>query len=183
MNLSEQFAYWNMAFHTNDRSLVAMLPRLQQDGACPETTWPYVPVPIPGNDAQDPPPPHAVARALSHRPGHVLQVAARSVPAIQAQLSAGRVVPIAIPVYASWMDSPVVRKYGNITVPIPGEVPEPTGHAVALVGYADNADFAGGGYFIVRNSWGTSWGVNGFGYLHPDYITAAFYDESYGVTL
>ena len=51
------------------------------------------------------------------------------------------------------------------------------GHAICIVGY--RAD----GRFIVRNSWGTSWGVNGFGYLHPDYITAAFYNESNGVTL
>ena len=51
------------------------------------------------------------------------------------------------------------------------------GHAICIVGY--RAD----GRFIVRNSWGTTWGVNGFGYLHPDYIAAAFFDESYGVTL
>jgi hypothetical protein len=51
------------------------------------------------------------------------------------------------------------------------------GHAVCIVGYRDD------GRFIVRNSWGTTWGDNGFGYLHPDYITAAFYNESYGVTL
>jgi len=51
------------------------------------------------------------------------------------------------------------------------------GHAVCIVGYRSD------GRFIVRNSWGTSWGVKGFGYLHPDYIAAAFYDESYGVTL
>jgi Papain family cysteine protease len=51
------------------------------------------------------------------------------------------------------------------------------GHAICIVGY--RAD----GRFIVRNSWGTTWGVNGFGYLHPDYIADAFFDESYGVTL
>ena len=51
------------------------------------------------------------------------------------------------------------------------------GHAVCIVGY--RAD----GRFIVRNSWGTGWGDNGFGYLHRDYIAAAFFDESYGVTL
>ncbi len=51
------------------------------------------------------------------------------------------------------------------------------GHAVCIVGY--RAD----GRFIVRNSWGTTWGDKGFGYLHPDYIAAAFYNESYGVTL
>jgi Papain family cysteine protease len=51
------------------------------------------------------------------------------------------------------------------------------GHAICIVGY--RAD----GRFIVRNSWGTAWGVNGFGYLHPDYIAAAFFNESYGVLL
>jgi C1A family cysteine protease len=51
------------------------------------------------------------------------------------------------------------------------------GHAVALVGY--RAD----GRFIVRNSWGTSWGDHGFGYPSEAYINAGFYTESYGVTL
>lgn len=51
------------------------------------------------------------------------------------------------------------------------------GHAVALVGYRRD------GRFIVRNSWGTSWGDRGFGYPSEDYIKAAFYNESYGVTL
>ena len=51
------------------------------------------------------------------------------------------------------------------------------GHAICIVGY--RAD----GRFIVRNSWGTTWGDKGFGYLHADYISAAFFDESYGFTL
>jgi hypothetical protein len=32
------------------------------------------------------------------------------------------------------------------------------GHAVLVVGYADDASSPGGGYFIVKNSWGTGWG-------------------------
>jgi C1A family cysteine protease len=51
------------------------------------------------------------------------------------------------------------------------------GHAICIVGY--DAD----GRFIVRNSWGTGWGDDGFGYPSPDYITAAFFDESYGITV
>jgi hypothetical protein len=51
------------------------------------------------------------------------------------------------------------------------------GHAVAVVGYTDDSRF------ILRNSWATTWGDNGFGYASEDYINAAFFNESYGVTL
>jgi len=51
------------------------------------------------------------------------------------------------------------------------------GHAVCVVGY--RAD----GRFIIRNSWGTGWGDKGFAYAAPTYINAAFFPESYGMTL
>lgn len=47
------------------------------------------------------------------------------------------------------------------------------GHAVALVGYRP-------GSFIVRNSWGTGWGDEGFAYASLAYAQAAF-TEAYGV--
>ena len=51
------------------------------------------------------------------------------------------------------------------------------GHAPAVVGYtADNR-------FIVRNSCGTAWGDHGFAYASEAYVNAAFFNESYGVTL
>ncbi len=37
------------------------------------------------------------------------------------------------------------------------------GHGVLLVGYTDDAAIPGGGYFIVKNSWGTGWGEPGGG--------------------
>jgi C1A family cysteine protease len=52
----------------------------------------------------------------------------------------------------------MVRKTGNIIVPIAREIPDLNGHAITLVGYADDPDYAGGGYFIVRNSWDSRWG-------------------------
>ena len=49
------------------------------------------------------------------------------------------------------------------------------GHAVAIVGYTP-------GEFIVRNSWGTSWGDAGFAYASEAYVGAGF-TEAYGVTV
>jgi hypothetical protein len=49
------------------------------------------------------------------------------------------------------------------------------GHAVALVGYTPDG-------FIVRNSWGGSWGADGFAFATNAYAAAAF-TEAYGVSL
>ena len=38
-------------------------------------------------------------------------------------------------------------------------------HAVVLVGWVDSTAVSGGGYWILRNSWGRSWGVNGYMYI------------------
>jgi C1A family cysteine protease len=80
---------------------------------------------------------------------------------------------VGLSVDASWDNA--TATHGNIDTFQPNTVRG--GHAVALVGYLAN------GRFIVRNSWGTSWGDHGFGYVSPAYITGAFFNESYGVTL
>jgi hypothetical protein len=49
------------------------------------------------------------------------------------------------------------------------------GHAVALVGYTPDS-------FIVRNSWGTGWGDDGFAHASLDYAKDAF-TEAYGISL
>lgn len=65
--------------------------------------------------------------------------------------------------------------HGNLDVFQPGTVRG--GHAIAIVGYTS------AGRFIVRNSWGVGWGDHGFGYASAAYINAAFFNESYGVTI
>ena len=64
---------------------------------------------------------------------------------------------------------------GNLDTFVPNTVRG--GHAVSLVGYTAS------GRFIVRNSWGTAWGDKGFAYASEAYIAAAFFNESYGVTV
>lgn len=44
------------------------------------------------------------------------------------------------------------------------------GHSVVLVGYKKSASFPGGGYFIFRNSWGTGYGDNGYGFMSFSYV-------------
>jgi Papain family cysteine protease len=62
---------------------------------------------------------------------------------------------------------------GNLDVYKPDTVRG--GHAVALVGYTPDR-------FIVRNSWSTGWGDNGYAYASDGYAQAAF-TEAYGVTV
>jgi hypothetical protein len=48
------------------------------------------------------------------------------------------------------------------------------GHSVTLTGYVPDADVgqqSGAGYwFLLKNSWGTRWGVNGFAYVSPSAV-------------
>jgi C1A family cysteine protease len=65
--------------------------------------------------------------------------------------------------------------HGNLDTFFPNTVRG--GHAIAIVGYTAT------GRFIIRNSWGTAWGDNGFAYASPAYINGGFFNESYGVTV
>jgi C1A family cysteine protease len=103
---------------------------------------------------------------------------ARSVREIQRRLAEGYPVAISVPVYpignSSTFQLPIVKKIGNIVMPIPNTVPT-AGHAVCLVGYAFDPLFAGGGFFIVRNSWGDNWGTSspfgkGYGTIPFNYV-------------
>lgn len=72
---------------------------------------------------------------------------------------------------ATWDDAPATK--GNLDLYKPKTARG--GHAVAFVGYTADR-------FIVRNSWGTTWGDKGFGYASSAYAQAAF-TEAYGVAV
>ena len=75
--------------------------------------------------------------------------------------------------FASFEES---DKPGCIPYPCPGEKAQ-WGHAVAAVGYDDEMKITNlkcktetTGAFLIRNSWGTTWGDGGYGWIPYDYV-------------
>jgi C1A family cysteine protease len=72
--------------------------------------------------------------------------------------------------------------YSSLNNAVDGKIPFPKpnertvgGHAVVAIGYDDelvikNAGISTRGALIIRNSWGTSWGERGYGYLPYEYV-------------
>ena len=49
-----------------------------------------------------------------------------------------------------------MRFSGDVRLPLLTD-PNRGGHALCIVGYEDDPSVPGGGFFIVRNSWGEDW--------------------------
>jgi C1A family cysteine protease len=69
---------------------------------------------------------------------------------------------------------------GDIPYPCPNEQAQ-WGHAIVAVGYDDNKKITNTkcnkettGALLIRNSWGTSWGVAGYGWLPYDYVLSNY---------
>lgn len=84
--------------------------------------------------------------------------------AVKTALSQGYPVAVGFDVYQSF-ESSATAATGIMTYPNVYREQLLGGHAVALEGYYDNFRGTGKGYFIARNSWGTSWGDHGYFYM------------------
>jgi hypothetical protein len=176
-DLSEQFLYWACKQHDgypgSGTYIQVGMERLLEQGECGEPDWPYNPVPIAGNEGQDPPPPNAVTRAQSYRISATRKIPARSVDELREALAGNQPVAFAVPVFTYWFTEPV-RSGGDIRLPLASDHQE-GGHAMCMVGYEDDPSVPGGGYFVIRNSWGTHWASHssvaaGYARLPYDYI-------------
>lgn len=112
-----------------------------------------------------------------------------TIESIKRTLHNGRPVVIGVRCYLSWQ-SPTCRRSGVITVPFQKEIDDYRyhlgGHAMLVVGYEDDdrntaPPTPGGGYFILRNSWGKTWGdaspagyPAGYGMIPYAYLTRQF---------
>jgi len=62
------------------------------------------------------------------------------------------------------------RKIVNGLMIVPPEEGVFDGHSVLLVGFKDDKDIPGGGYFIFKNSYGKEYGENGYGKMPYEYV-------------
>ena len=175
-DLSEQHLYYEIKLIDGASNLcgtwqVRAVNALRNRGECRETVWPYNP--SSACNAHGPLPAQARPDGLNYRL-NTIQVSPRSVAAYKNHMSLQRPVTLSIPVYNSWYLSAETRRSGRITMRVGNEIAE-GGHAVLLVGYQDSASSPGGGFFIVRNHWGTGWAYAspygpGYGTIPYQYI-------------
>jgi len=79
-------------------------------------------------------------------------------------LISGKPIVIGIAIYSSF-ETPDVDKYGVIPMPDTSTETLLGGHAILLIGYDNKTQV-----FKFQNSWSTSWGDKGYGYIPYDYV-------------
>jgi C1A family cysteine protease len=159
VDLSEQHLYHEIKLIDGSPAVCGTWQRvgaqvLSSRGQCRAAVWPYNPNPPCNNNGVMPA--NARADALNYKLS-LVALTATNVAAIKSALSGRRPVGISIPVYNSWYLSPETKRSGRITMPLTNDT-QAGGHALCLAGYQDEASAPGGGYFIVRNHWHTTWG-------------------------
>jgi hypothetical protein len=177
LDLSEQYIYWwcKQRDGLEGRSgtyLSVGMRALAEAGAPLESLWPYQAEPG-GTEDQGPPPPSAAGGDPAFRVAEIHELNRSDIAGIKTRVAEGRPVAFSLPVYDSWFKSSAMKRWGKITLPLPGE-PVREGHALTIVGYQDDISAPGGGYFLVRNSWQPwawegAW-ATGYGYIPYLYV-------------
>jgi C1A family cysteine protease len=130
-------------------------------GTCTEVEWPYNPV-----DVVVTPSAKSYADALPHVVTNYASVGGQAGPSVDdlcEQLAGGEPIVFGISVYDSF-ESDAVAATGLVPMPGINDKLE-GGHCVLIVGYDDSRKL-----FEIRNSWGCSWGDNGYFWLPYEYV-------------
>ena len=166
-NPSRLFLYYNERLLDNDNhisiddgsTMTQGINALKKFGISSETLWPY----IISRFAIKP----AVA---AYKDGLLHQVISaiylnQSLNTLKACIQSGQPFVCGIAVYSSF-ESNIVATTGYVPMPNVNTENLLGGHAIICVGYDDSKKV-----FIMLNSWGKSWGVNGSFYLPYAYLT------------
>ena len=139
-------------------TLSAMLATLLDVGQPAEAGWPYL-AKTPADAASWTPP-----AEVGPRYGRAGGPQAQAVNAVIAELDANRPVILLLMLSRSFY----IPAAGGVIAPEPGEAPEPARrHAVVAVGHGM---VGGERAILVRNSWGSGWGVAGHGWLTESFV-------------
>ena len=128
-----------------------------QQGDCPETLWPYDITKFAVK-----PPAQCYQQALKFK-ALQYQRLSQILNQLKGCLASGYPFVFGFTVYSSF-ESQQVAQTGHAPMPSPPEA-SVGGHAVMAVGYDDSQN-----WFIVRNSWGVGWGMQGYFTLPYAYL-------------
>jgi hypothetical protein len=154
VDLAEEFVWWyrgaGQRYSAGGYDCNAAVDDIRDVGACEEYLLPYRQVQINDNHTHVPISDQAMDRAQFYKGGDATGLPWGDVDAVKQVLESGRCV-----CYASNLDGWNTGT-GEISMP-PAGTALGGGHCTAIVGYIDRDDLPaelGGGYFIIRNSWG-----------------------------
>jgi len=128
-------------------------------GACPEKEWPYD-----INKFADKPTPQCYKDAKKLTAVGYQRLVSTNLNQLKGCIASGFPFVFGFTVYDAF-ESAQVAKTGQLNLPGPGEKVV-GGHAVLAIGYDDTTQ-----RFIVRNSWGKDWGLNGYFTIPYAYLT------------
>lgn len=161
---SRLFLYYNERKLENDipddsgATLESGIKCLLKYGICPESSWPYI-----ISKFAVKPPDACYIEALDRQALKVKSIN-ENLQTMKATLSNGNPFVVGILIYESFEYSIVSRK-GIVPMPKINKEQILGGHAVVCVGYNNITR-----QWIMRNSWGNSWGNNGYFYLPYNYL-------------
>lgn len=164
MTPSRLFIYYNERAieHSTNTDSGAMLrdgmKTIAAQGVCTESLWAYNTTKV----LVKPPAPCYQA-ALAHRTLQYLRLN-QDLLSMKTCLAAGFPFVFGFTVYESF-ESAEVTATGKVPMPGPNEAVL-GGHAVLAVGYSDASN-----RFLLRNSWGAQWGINGHFTMPYAYLT------------
>lgn len=160
LDLSE-INHW---YHYQQYSVYASANAAKAKKITPESSWPYYGSPITNYEST------GLAKLTTYK-----QLA--SLADVYGALSRNHPVVVGLDVNYYWN---AIGADGNIRVGGGSQ----GGHAIEVVEYKDDPAWGGGGFFTIKNSWGSKWGDRG--YAHIPFQYCDYYDcyflEMEGVT-
>lgn len=144
--------------YDNGATLYGTIKSIKKYGICPDPKWPYIIEQFTNKPSQEC---YTIALANKSIKSYNVQ---NDLNLMKTYLNAGFPLVIGIAVYSDF-ESDTVAKTGIVPMPSNQSI-FLGGHAVVVCGYNDTKKV-----WIVRNSWGSSWGDNGYFYLPYPYLT------------